>query len=334
MLISTFYFFLSPGNMSTVVKETRTKFQVIIFLIYFGHAILFLVSLLGNSVIIHIIRTNSSMKTTINHLILNQACADLLISLLEFMNAVHYNSYSRLWFGGLMGAITCKIFLTSLFVLPYFSIWILVVISVDRFYAVTRPLQGSPISRHLKKVILMLWTWSLFSSTSFFLHASVEKRNGTTTYCDTEIPLHTWAQFNAFALAFNVFLPLLVIAILYIIICVKLWLREVPGEGTSQNQRQAEAIETARKVTRMMIAVVVLFLLCWLPFLVTMALRLSGFVEYKALLFPIWLTVAYSGLNPYVYFAFSANFRNAAKRSFGDIRVLPFRSRSIELQQV
>ena len=40
------------------------------------------------------------------------------------------------------------------------------------------------------------------------------------------------------------------------------------------------------------------------------------------LLFPLWLTVVYSTLNPYAFFAFSANFRNAAKQSFGKFRIL------------
>ena len=36
--------------------------------------------LFGNSVIIHIIRTDKSIKTTTSYLILNQACADLVIT--------------------------------------------------------------------------------------------------------------------------------------------------------------------------------------------------------------------------------------------------------------
>ena len=39
------------------------------------------------------------MKTTINYLILNQSCADILISLLKFISEFHYSLYCELWFG-------------------------------------------------------------------------------------------------------------------------------------------------------------------------------------------------------------------------------------------
>ena len=327
-------FSLSPGNRSEAVKETQMQFQVL-FLTYFGFAIVFLASLFGNSVIIHIIRTDSSMKTTINHLILNQACADMLITLVQLMNTIHYSSYNRLWFGGLIGLITCKLFLTSFFILPNFSIWILVAIAVDRFYAVTQPLRRSPISRNLKKAIVIMCAWSIASVTGILVNVRVEKAKES-SYCDLGILIRTWTQFNVSSLVLNVFLPLLVIIALYTIICVKLWSHEVPGDGNNQNRRQAEAIKTARKVTQMTIAVVVFFLLCWLPFLVLTSLQLFGYVKagYSLLLFPAWLTAAFSGLNPYVYFTFSANFRNSFKRSFRNCYFLPFRSQSVELQQM
>ena len=318
--------------MSAAVETTDIEFQVI-FLMYFGYAIIFLASLFGNTFVIHIIRTDRSMKTTINHLILNQACADLLITVIYLLNIIHYISYNRLWFGGLIGLITCKLFLTSCYVLPNFSIWLLVAIAVDRFYAITRPLRRSLISRNLKKVILILWMWCIASSLSVFVSVQLGTVNES-FYCETKLELHKGAELNTFSMISNIFLPLLIIIILYTIICIKLRSRKVPGEGGSQNQRQAEALETARKVTRMMIAVVILFLLCWLPFFISMVLWLFGFVNPTKVLFPVLLTVAYNGLNPYVYFTFSENFRDAFKRLFRYIRVLPFRSQSVELQQV
>ena len=153
--------------------------------------------------------------------------------------------------------------------------------------------------------------WCIASSLSVFVSVQLGKVNESFS-CETKLELHKGAELNTF----SIFLPLLVIIILYTIICIKLWSRKVPGEGGRQNQRQAEALETARKVTRMMIAVVILFLLCWLPFFISMVLQLFGFVHPTKVLFNVLLTVAYSGLNPYVYFTFSENFREAFKRLF------------------
>ena len=112
------------------------------------------------------IRTDNSMKDTIKYLPLNQACVDILISLIEVLNIVHYNSYHSKWFGGIGGLITCKLFQASFFILPAFSIWILVLIAIERYYAVVRPFQSSPISNHLKKNIVLPWAWSFSSATS------------------------------------------------------------------------------------------------------------------------------------------------------------------------
>ena len=60
----------------------------------------------------------------------------------------------------------------------------------------------------------------------------------------------------------------------YTIVCRKLWSREVPEEGANHSQAQAQVLQTSRKVTRMMIVAVVLFLLCWrLPYVFRLALH-------------------------------------------------------------
>ena len=307
-----------------------------IFLTYFGYIVISLASLFGNSVIIHIIRTENSMKTTINYLILNQACADLLITLLQLMNAIHHFSLNHLWFEGIGGLITCKLFQASFLILPFVSVWILVVIAFERYYAVIRPLQLLPVSQNLKKTIVLLWIWSVVSSTAILVTANLEKIKES-HYCYILKVPPFWKKFNIAFLALNGFLPLLIIAVLYTVICVKLWSREIPGDGTNRNQGQADAIKTARKVTRMMIAVVALFLVCWLPIQISSLLESFGHMQinYSLGFFLIWLTVVYSAFNPYVYFIFSAKFRNTLKRFFENVySFLHFRSHNVELQQM
>ena len=253
------------------------------------------------------------MKTTTNYLILNQACADLLISLTAIPEVylLHPTTSDRFWFKGVLGDITCKIFVASMYILPVFSVWILATIAVDRFFAVTRPLRASPISQHLKKTILFLWVWSIFTSTDVIVSAKVEKAKESYYHCDSN---NEWTTFTISTLTVKIVMPLLIIAVMYTFVCLKLWSREVPGEGTNQNQEQVEAKKTARKVTRMMIIIVVLYVLCWLPFFVLVTLQFFGVhINNSLLLFLIWFTIVYSGLNPYVYLTLSQNFRNRFK---------------------
>ena len=55
-----------------------------------------------------------------------------------------------------------------------FSIFILVPIAIDDFYAETRPLNDMLISRNIKKVILTLWTCSLIFSPLVFANRQLE----------------------------------------------------------------------------------------------------------------------------------------------------------------
>ena len=277
------------------------------------------------------------MKTTTNYLILNQACSDLFITIVELTSMLlPFDHVGFRWFGGILGQITCKIFQASTFIAPAFSIWVLVTIAIERFYAVIQPLKSSPMSQHLKKTILLLWAWSVASSTEYLVNAKVIQIG---EHYNCYLPIPRWFILGT---ALNILLPLLIITVLYIIVCHSLWLRKIPGD-TIQNHGQVEAIKTAKKVTVMMIIIVVLYVLCWIPLDVYIALVFWGYVEmnYSLYLFLVWLTVSFSGLNPYIYVAFSKKFRNGFKTLFGNCfckikvhNVLSFRSQSMELEQI
>lgn len=312
-------------------------------LVFVGYCTVFLASLFGNSVIIHIIRTDNSMRNTTNYLIINQACADLLISFAEITGVFFYSSSGGVWIGGILGLISCKMFIAITFILPNFSVWILGIIALDRFFAVTRPLRLSPISQHLKKIIFLCWAWSIIISSTYLIKETLTNVKGS-YYCNVPATLFDdWNTLNTISITLEFFLPLSVITVVYTIVCLRLWSREVPGEGANQNEEQAAALKIARKVTRMMIIVVVLLLICWLPLYM---LVLSSFgdriqVTDSLFLFANLLSFCYSGVNPYVYLTFSQNFRNGFRKLFreccGKLRitnVIAFRSQSVELEQI
>ena len=247
-------------------------------LIFIAYIIAFLASLFGNSVIIHIIRQDNSLKTTTNYLILNQACTDLVITIAEITTVIHHSFMDKIWLGGLFDLITCKMFQAIMFASPAFSTWILAAISVYRFYAVTRPFRLSPISQNLKKIILVLWAWSFALSIAFVIGSGSFKEIHRSFYCDVTSEW-TFAHFLAFKLDVN--LPLIMTAVLYTIVCLKLWSRELPGEGPNQNEQQAEALKIARKVTITMVIVVVFYVLCWSPMFISILLNYVNYVELE-----------------------------------------------------
>ena len=185
--------------------------------------------------------------------------------------------------GGLTGGVKgcLKRCNAILFISPDFSVWILGVIAVDRFYAVARPLRLSPISQHLKKIIFLCWAWSFVFSTNYLVKENYKNVEGS-YYCDVTTLFTEWSTLNTISITLNVFLPLSMMTALYTIVCHRLWSREVPGERNNHNEEQAAALKMARKVTRSMIIVVVLYVICWLP--VSALLRFADRVQVNDIL--------------------------------------------------
>ena len=101
-------FFLFP-------KTTRQKIlgetdYLIVWLMQIAYSTVLLSSLCVNSVIIHI-RTDTSMKTASNYLILNQACVDLLVGNSLLFLISHSFELGNLWFGRGLGQATCSLLL-------------------------------------------------------------------------------------------------------------------------------------------------------------------------------------------------------------------------------
>ena len=334
-----FFIYITVGNTTVMPGEILLTLHPLGFV---GYSIVLLASLFGNSVIIHIIRTDNSMKTTTNYLIINQACADLLISIAQITGVFYYSSTNSVWIGGIVGLIFCKMYIAVLFISPKFSAWILAIIAIDRFYAVARPLRLSPISQHLKKIIFLCWAWSSAFSMHYIVKETFKNVKGH-YYCDLTILFNEWSIFSTISITLNVFTPLSMMTVLYTIVCLKLCSREVPGEGNNQNEEQAAALKIARKVTRMMTIVVVLYLICWLPVYMSVLLYVGSRVQANDSLFIFtnFLTLCYGGMNPYVYLILSQNFRNGFKKLLtkfcGKLRIsnfISFRSKSVELKQI
>ena len=278
-----------------------------------AYILLIMTSLFGNCALIHIIRTRPLMKTATNRLILNQACADLFTTLFVMTAMVRDTLFLKQWFGGTGSLTACRFTVWVTYIPPFCSVWTLTAIAVDRYFGVTYPLQASPISKHFRLVIAALWIWAVGSAAGMQTMVNLEFI-GNKVYCVTDYLHIKFTAGNVTALCLllsNFIVPLVVMTVFYGIVCLRLWSRDPPGEEANQDERHKEAIKTAKKVTQMMIIVVVLFVLCWFPFQFFVGLdtlhRIT--LPYPALKFVVWLSNAYSGINPFVYFCFNTNFR-------------------------
>ena len=122
------------------------------------------------------------------------------------------------------------------------------------------------------------------------------------------------------------YVPMVLIAILYMTVVIKLKSQNIPGEGSANGREQQ--LRRQKNVLEMSIAIVVTFIVCWLPATIWWLLILyppdslmtasCGF-QYFALLAPC-MAHFNSAINPCISFIFSGNYRQGLKKS---LEVLP-----------
>ena len=116
-----------------------------------------------------------------------------------------------------------------------------------------------------------------------------------------------------------VYIPVLLLVILYSIILIKLKTQVHPGEQSANSQQQRN--RRNRNVLQMSIAIVTVFVLCWLPYSINFFIlwyqdnfthfSCSFWISYEV---SIYMANAYCAINPVICFMFSSNYRKALKR--------------------
>ena len=255
------------------------------------------------------------------------ASSDLLFPIFWipwFLSSLHTNLFL---IGGQLGLALCKLVRFFSFVSCAVSIQNLILIAVDRFGAVVFPLR-SPLIRSKLCPFFILATWivaAAVSSPDLFTYELVEYPEGTCR-CVENWKTEAFGEsssFASFSLAYYIvfiYIPVLLLVILYSIIVIKLKTQVHPGEQSANSQQQRD--RRNRNVLQMSIAIVTVFVLCWLPFTTNILIIIvyKDSVTYFSCSFWIYFHVtyftahAYCAINPIICFIFSSNYRQGAKR--------------------
>ncbi|XP_078348560.1 substance-K receptor-like [Oculina patagonica] len=275
----------------------------------------FLVSVIGNSLVIYVITKHRSMRTSTNCLIMNLAVCDLLITVLQTPSFLKHLYTGDTWFEGTAGKVICKLFYFGMFLLFSCSVFNFIAIAIDRFLAVTRPLTYKLSSKWVVKIgIPAMWLTSALSSINTLLEMTIN---------DDETPkcVKSGVSSQDYISASSIVISFVVLIVLYSIIAYRLWKRNIPGEAS--NNQNALAIRTARKVTVLMISVVTVFFVSWAPaFVVVLSYMFDAesiiniviYIKYPFLnAICYWLIMNSCACNPCLYFIFIESFRQSLK---------------------
>nr|QCB19932.1 allatostatin A receptor-like protein [Cancer borealis] len=313
---ATNYTKLPLCNNVTEVEEPEFEYAFIVAIvvpIIFG--IIVLVGLFGNTLVVIVIIANKQMRSTTNYLIFSLAMADLLF----IVFCVPFTASDYILPSWPFGSIWCQMVQYLTYVTAYASVYTLLLLSFDRFLAVVHPIAALSIRTESNALYAICCSWVLIltSCIPLYLCHGIKKQNfdgKVYINCGFLDEDYNHMAFHIGFMSTMYFVPLAVIVVLYLMILNRLWYGMVPGGKCS-----AESVRGKKRVTRMVVIVVVTFIVCWFPIQLVLLLKSLGLYEMTTLNIIMQIAaqvLAYinSCVNPILYAFLSDPFRKAFRK--------------------
>ncbi|XP_018408055.1 PREDICTED: C-X-C chemokine receptor type 2-like [Nanorana parkeri] len=274
------------------------------------YSIVFLLNIVGNTLVIVVIRHNKLKRSSTDFYLLNLAIADLLFAFtLPFWAA--YKAHE--W---IFGVTMCKLVCILQEVNFYSGILLLACISVDRYLAIVRATESVTQKRHLvKHITAAIWIFSFAISFPTILFKTVFKTPKHGLVCHEDIGAENTVHWKIIItigrqLA-GFFIPLIIMLFCYGFTIKTLF-------QTKNNQKQ--------RAMMVIFAVVLVFLVCWLPYNITVivdSLMRTGYINETCdfrnkldVALPVTEIFGYSHscINPILYAFIGQKFRRSFLR--------------------
>ncbi|XP_067055638.1 tachykinin-like peptides receptor 86C isoform X2 [Acropora muricata] len=234
------------------------------FIITFLYAASIVFGLAGNTIAIYFSVTKKAGNRITNILILNMAIADQLVTIFTMPVNLLLLHVRRRWIGGTFGEISCKIVYFSCQVSVPASISIVMVVSIDRFFAVVYPMKARAFRLKIKMMTLAAWVCSAAYAIPFLIYFGIQERDGIYCCLLRFPPLNNMNSFQIYYLITFIFFyctPLLILMVLYTLMSRKLWKRRIPGNVTEERHKSSE--QEKRRVISALISITVVFAVFW-----------------------------------------------------------------------
>ncbi|KAM4696122.1 type-2 angiotensin II receptor [Rhinophrynus dorsalis] len=283
------------------------------------YSIIFTFGFIGNGLVITVLCLRGDLKSIATIYILNLVVADLLfLATLPF-----WATYYAFGYNWMFGNTMCKISSSLLSLNIFASIFFISCMSVDRYLAIVYPLRSQRRTLHQAFLVsLLVWILAIVSSFPAFYFRNVYYMKKMGVYaCAMDFPKETYASWHVglslMKITLGFFFPLSVICTCYLLIALHL----------KNAKRPRLTMQNRDRVLKIVTAIVMAFLTCWLPFHTLTFLdallrlnvisdcRIVTFVE-RAMPFGIWLGFSNSCINPLLYCFVGNQFRENLRDLF------------------
>lgn len=149
----------------------------------------------------------------------------------------------------------------------------LVLMSLDRYLAVAHPIRSLSLRtvQNANRAIMVLWAIIIVFCVPTVITHNVSYGKGNDNYlsvCGFQLDEYNMAIYQVSFFLLSYIIPIFVIIILYILMLKRLWFGVIPGRNMSN-----ENVRSKKKVTRLVVIVVIVFAVCWCPIQIVLVLK-------------------------------------------------------------
>lgn len=280
-------------------------------------ALVCIVGLFGNTLVIYAVLRFTKMKTVTNMYILNLAIADecFLIGIPFLIITMHLGEWT-------FGKAMCKAFMVSTSITQFTSSIFLFIMSADRYVAICHPVSATRYrSPFVAKIVsAAAWTMSAIIMLPVMFYATTIEKMDNQMTCNIQWPQENEAgsgtTFTLYSLILGFAIPLCLILTFYSMVLRKL--RSVGSKTRSKEKKRSH-----RKVTKLVLTVITVYVLCWLPYWISQVALITSppYVCNTRLQITLFVLVgclgySNSAMNPILYAFLSDNFKKSFLKAF------------------
>ncbi|XP_032921522.1 melanopsin isoform X2 [Catharus ustulatus] len=238
---------------------------------------------LGNFMVLYAFCRSRSLQTPANILIINLAISDFLMSITQ--SPVFFtSSLYKHWIFGEKG---CELYAFCGALFGITSMITLMVIALDRYFVITKPLASVGVTSKKKALIILVgvWLYSLAWSLPPFFGWSAYVPEGLLTSCSWDYMTFTPSvrAYTMLLFCFVFFIPLIAIIYSYVSIfeAIKKANKSIQTfggkHGNKEFQKQYQRMKNEWKMAKIALIVILFFVISWSPYSVVALVAFAGY---------------------------------------------------------
>ena len=280
--------------------------------------LIMLVAIAANAMNIIVVYRNSNMQTPRYMFIMNLAVGDLGVTLLSMPFSL-VTCISRGW---IMSNSLCQLhgFLGSFFFCV--SIFTLTIMSIEQYYTLVKPLSRKITIRRAWYMIAAVWVLSTLLSMGPVVGWGHFAYNSSTLACGVAYPRSTSDRLYLLILVLIAYvITLLIMAYAYIRILFTV--RKHTDRIARYTKGGLEVMRLQRRITYTLLLVLLVFVLCWLPFVFLIVLATQNTsvtaLPYGLGVAAYWCGFFNSSVNPIIFVLRNDRFREGYRDILSEV---------------